>query len=174
MVNELESKWAHWNVNDTVQWFFEYVLSTRYESHVVNDSDYEIEDLSDSDSDDDESENSNDGAARGDNEDDEKSNLNIHNVNDFNLKTVDYKLISKQLLSIGFRSKKNLPLIQESFQFRQYGFENKKDRQILCEKTKQLLKKYPKQESKKKKNVKEIAKEQKHEDVEGNVEDTCW
>ena len=160
MVNELESKWTHWNVHDTVQWF-EYVLSTTYESGVINDSDCEIDDLSDNSDDDDESGNS------GDNEDDEKSNqTNVNNDSS----NVDYKLIERQLLSIGFRAKKNLPLIQESFQFRQYGFKNKQDRKILCKKTKQLLQKYPKQ-SKKKKNAK--AKEfEQQQDVEGNIEDT--
>ena len=53
-----------------------------------------------------------------------------------------------------FRAKKRLPLIQKSFQFREFGFKNKHDRRVLCRATKPLIKKYPRQHSKNRKSAK--------------------
>ena len=131
-IDEFESKWTQWNIHDSIKWF-EYVLLTKYNQNEVNT-------LSDSDSD--------SGDEHNNDNDEKKDGGNMMMSTNNHLTEKDYKLIEAQLISIGFRAKQNLSMIQKSFQFKQYGFKDKYHRKILCKYTKMLIAKYPKQSGK--------------------------
>ena len=162
LIEDFESKWQQWNVNDSIKWF-KYILTS---------SSNDYQDIEDSD-DSDESDSSDE---LHENQDDEKhgvlssgGNMSDDSKSRIRSKIVDYKLVESQLLLTHFRAKTYLPTIKHSLQFKQYGFKNKQNRKILCKYTKELMKKYPKQNKKKKRKV---SKKEKQKSVEGNVEDT--
>ena len=132
-----------------------------------NDDDDESDDESD---DENQNENENENGDIDDNDDEKQQEALSGNISDFSKihsKRIDYKLIERQLLLIGFRAKIYLPLIQQAVQFRSYGFKNKQDRKRLFLSTKQLMQKYPKQRKKKKKK-----QHQFNYGMEGHVDDT--
>ena len=130
-IDLFESDWTHWNLNDSLKWF-KYVLT-------INNNNNNDDCSSDSESESD----SNNGL------DDEKIE-EIIILND----EIDYSKIESMLQMMKFRAKKNFPLIQTSYQLKQFGFKNKKDCKLLSKQTKLLLKKYPKKKSKKHKQQK--------------------
>ena len=157
-IDLMEQQWTNWDVKDALLWF-KYNLVTHGHHDSVNykhynnngngngndyDSDYTIDDLSDSD----------------DDSDDQTSN---------NSSEIDWNIIDSKMKSFGFRAKRNFPNMNNHYIFKQFGFKNKTDCKLLCEKTKRLLQKYPKTNKRKDKKSKERAVS---EQMEGMVEDT--
>ena len=135
-INSFEKKWCEWDVDDTTEWF-KFVLNMKN----GGDDDYEIDDYSSSDT----SDGSHDDQDENDHElldDEKKQELN---------EEIDFQDIKSHLLSIHFKSKKDLPMLSKTFQFKRFGFKNKKDCKLLCKKTQQLIEKYPKKRKKIKK-----------------------
>ena len=168
IIDSFESNWTKWNVNDSLKWF-KFVLSTKYTLSINNmhmnnnnnDNDYVIENLSEDDSD-------TDSDSESDSENDDEK-LKESNVKETNVRVaIDYSVVEEQLNKLQFRAKKNLPLIKKSFQYHQFGFENKNDRKLLCQATKELMEKYPKKSKKKSQNN----KNKQNDNLEGFVDDT--
>lgn len=178
VIDDFESKWTQWKIKDTIKWF-EYILSLQCKQFNNDRNDYVIEDLSDTDRESDSETTDSDSDANSDSnhDHDEKKDSSSNRRDDsenHNSKEksgtkeiVDYKLIENRLISVGFRAKKYLPLIQDPVQFRHYGFNNKKDCKLLYKYTKQLLEKYPKQSIRNKKKNKLSTQE-----IEGCVDAT--
>ena len=125
IIDSFEKKWCEWSIDNTTQWF-EFVLSCDYKTENYSDSD---SDSSDDDEDDDET-------------DEKKEEAN---------KEVDFKHVESRLNVVGFNAKKDLPVLVKPFQFKRFGFKNKRDCKLLFNKTKQLVEKYPRMKRKKSK-----------------------
>ena len=157
VIDEFEQKWTQWNVDDTLNWF-SFVLKCKKYSSIddgnVN-SDCKNDESDDSDtSDASESESESNGSRK--------------------REKVDYKKVRNLLIAINFRAKKNLPLMLKSFQFKQFGFQNKNDCKLLCKQTKLLMEKYPKKSKKSKSKRKQKFKQPNndHDLIEGFVQET--
>ena len=151
-MESFEKKWCEWSVDDALKWF-EFALN-------VNDKTDDVGDIEDFSSSDDEDE---------DDETDEKQT----EINE----EIDFEHVKSRLFVVGFNSKKELPILVKPFQFERFGFKNKKDRKLLCKKTKQLIEKYPKMKSKKstkkQSNNKHKNKDNQNDvNLEGFVQDT--
>ena len=169
VIDSFEQRWCEWDINDTIEWF-KFVLNAKnlnlnlIGNNDDNDHDYQIEDCSSS---------SDDNSGRGNiDQDDEKQKLEM-------IEAIDFKYIKSKLLSTEFGAKKYFPILFKPFQFKQFGFKNKKDQKFLCKKVKQLIEKYPKQKKQSKnknKNKKQQEKRIKNNvndfEVEGFVQDT--
>ena len=187
IVDSLESSWIQWTTKDVVKWF-KYALSANYSVGNINgdndnDNDYVADNLSDDDS------NHSNNGMESDHENysysqnDANANANKpekikkqqSDTSDKGSKDVaiDYSVIEGQLIHLKFCAKKHLPLIQDEFHLCGYGFENNNDRKILCQATKELMKKYPKKDIKKRKdknknkNKQEKTESQQDNDLEG-------
>ena len=149
MIGSFEEKWREWSVDDTVEWF-EFVLNTKGLN--LNDENY-------SSSDDDEDEDN-------DETEDKKQEIN---------EDIDFKHVKLHLSGIEFNAKEDLPVLVKPFQFKRFGFKNKKDCKLLCKNTKLLMKKYPKKRKKSKKNVDPAGEKEENtcdSTLEGFVQDT--
>ena len=120
-IDFFKQTWQEWSVDDTIKWF-KLALNG---INASSDDDYEIEDCS-SDSSYDET-------------DDRKQQILLSNHD-----PIDFNDIKSQLLILGFKAKREIPVLLKPFQFERFGFKNKKDCKLLCKKTKLLIKKYPK------------------------------
>ena len=163
ILDNFESNWTKWKVEDVVKWF-KFTLASK--------DDMKFEDSSDSDdeSDDDSSTDDNDDQDTDEKKDVDSSNTQVHKMSDD--KEIDYEFVTKQLLLADFHSKTYFPLIQKGVQFKPYGFKNKSDCNLLCKSTQKLLKKYPKRSRNKKKEKKKT--KQQEIEIEGNVDDTGY
>ena len=141
VIDSFEENWCHWNINDTIKWF-KFTLSGK---GLDFQDDYKIEHYCSGSSDDE--------------NEDENQELEI-----------DFKLVETNLTSINFNASKYFPVLLKSFQFKQFGFKNKKDQKYLCKKVKLLVEKYPK--NKKKSNKERINDNVNHSQLEGFVQDT--
>ena len=139
VVDSFEQKWCEWSIDDTTKWF-EFVFSCNYKIEDYSSS----SDSSDEDDDDE------------DETDEKKQEANAQ---------IDFKHVHSRLTVVGFNAKKDLPVLVKPFQFKRFGFKNKKDCKLLFEKTKQLIAKYPRIKRKKKQKNDKV-------DLEGFVQDT--
>ena len=135
----IEKNWYNWTIDETIAWF-EYTLKTQDLGFGGNDY------YSSGESSDDDNSNSKD------------SNYNsvwTHTDTDTDKVDFDINSIKKHLVNIDFKAKNDLPMLMKSFQFKRFGFNNENDCKILCIKTRQLLKTYPKKSKRnyKKKNT---------------------
>ena len=136
-----------------MQWF-EFVLSLNVHSLNINENnDYEIEDYS------------SDSTCSYD----QKQQAYLLSIHDL----VDYNDVKSKLLILGFKPKRELPVLLKPFQFARFGFKNRQDCKLLCQKTKLLIEKYPK--NKRNKSKKQNQKTQKdcksNNGLEGFVQD---
>ena len=122
----IEKNWYNWTIDETIAWF-EYTLKTQDLGFGGNDY-----------------------YSSGESSDDDNSNSKDSNYNsvwthtDTDKVDFDINSIKKHLVNIDFKAKNDLPMLMKSFQFKRFGFNNENDCKILCIKTRQLLKKYPK------------------------------
>ena len=155
MIDSFEKKWCQWTVNDALQWF-DFILNTK-SLNFNEEDDYEIEDYSSSDDEDDEDDEE-------DETDEKKQEIN---------EKINFQHVKAHLSGIMFNAKEDLSILAKSFQFQRFGFKNKKDSKLLCKKTKQLVKKYPKRiRSKKKASQKKESMHDLESNLEGFVQDT--
>ena len=175
LIDSFEKEWTQWSVDDTIKWFD---LVLKIESYNGVESDDSCCDA--------ESSNSNsdcDGIVINDSNEnkecdhDEKMCKSDQNINTISVHGIDFQDIKSRLEASGFRAKKDLPFFIQPFNFKQCGFQNKKDCKILCKQTKILIEKYPKKKKYKKKSKNKIRKSDvKHknvnDDLEGVVQDT--
>ena len=163
-INTFEKKWREWNVDDTIEWF-KFVVNMKNGGG----DDYEIDHYSSSETSD-----SSDDEDKNDHKLDDEKKQGIN-------EEIHFQDIKSHLLSIHFKSKKDLPMLSKTFQFKRFGFKNEQDCKLLCKKTQQLIEKYPKKGKKSKKH----SKRQNNDgssgknktkgndiDVEGFVQDT--
>ena len=158
-INTFEKKWCEWDVDDTIEWF-KFVLNMKN----GGDDDYEIDDYSTSDSSD----------SSDDDDDDENDHELLDDEKKQELNEIDFQDIKSHLLSIHFKSK-GFPMLSKTFQFKRFGFKNKKDCKLLCKKTQELIEKYPKKGKKSKKHSKRQdnhGSTRNNSNMEGFVEDT--
>ena len=137
VADEFERRWCDWSVNDTIKWFQLTLINSKNinlngddsnNSNSNNNNGDEIQECSSESSDED------------DDGDDE--------TNNYNHDATDYQHVQKLLFAMDFNAKKDLPILVKPFQFKRFGFKNKNDCKLLCKKTQQLVKKYPKKERK--------------------------
>ena len=183
LIDSIEKEWTQWSIDDALKWF-DLILKMEKskedgpkfnDNNCDSDSDYEIDDYSSGSSSSDGSESDFQETIENNiNNDDEKerelkkSNRKIKSGNEIN-----FQDIKSRLEATAFRARKDLPFFIQPFNFKQCGFKNKKDCEILCKHTKQLIEKYPKE--KKMKSRKSIVKHSNvndDDDLEGVVQDT--
>ena len=158
VIDSFERRWYEWDINDTIEWLKFTLNAQKLNLNSVennDDSDYQIEDYSSS---------SDDNSGRDDiDQDDEKQRLET-------IEPIDFEHIKSKLLSTEFNAKKYFPILLKPFQFKQFGFKNKKDQKFFCKKVKTLIEKYPKQ--KKQSKSKNISKQQeKRNNYKNNMND---
>ena len=145
MIESFEQKWWKWSIDDTVEWFnfqlrqskhcnanYSYNSNSTQNGQDYNyDSDYEIENYSSGE----QSKSDND-------EKDETVELEI-----------DFEFVESRMKLFDFSAGEDLPFMQKSHHFKRFGFKNPKDCELLCQFTKRLIQKYPRNEARKKENM---------------------
>ena len=130
IIDSFEKKWHQWDVDDTSRWF-EFVLNSK--GLVMNEDDryddYEIEDYS------------SDSSTKAD---EQKQEISISRQD-----LIDFNDVKSRLIMMGFRAKREFPVLLKPFQFEKFGFKNKQDCKLLCKKTKMLIEKHPRKKAKK-------------------------
>ena len=166
IIDSFEKRWMHWDIGDAINWFNFVLKHKKYELPLFDvsgnysdehesandkgdyDQDYEIENYSS------ESDSGNNPVDKLEESSQNISKDMIRSGYDYDLydNAFDFGTVKAQLEAMQFRANQDLPIIVKSFQFSRFGFKNKQDCKILCKQTKLLMKKYPKETNRNRKN----------------------